>query len=171
MWIISAIIGILIATYLILFLGWHIPNHLAENKNPPYYMQVLSILYGVIGIMAIIDLINQKTKLNTIFSIYEFSSILLSIVYIYTIRARREGTKVSYMVRILYAVGFGGFSMGIVFGITSNITLSILNGLLAFILCLTPIPPVLDRYLTPPSKESTAWYAVLHKFKYPRKEE
>ena len=171
MWFISAIIGILITTYLILFLGWHIPNHLAENKNPPYYMQVLSILYGVIGIMAIIDLINQKTKLNTIFSIYEFSSILLSIVYIYTIRARREGTKVSYMVRILYAVGFGGFSMGIVFGITSNITLSILNGLLAFILCLTPIPPVLDRYLTPPSKESTAWYAVLHKFKYPRKEE
>jgi hypothetical protein len=171
MWIILSIIGLLIATYLLLFLGWHIPNHLTEKGKPPYYMVVLSILYAVIGFMALWDLIQRRNTLNVYYLIFEGGSIMLSVVYTYAMRTRYEGGTVGVWARILYALGFGAFIFGIMYAITYHLTVSIINGIFSGLLCLLPIPKWLDKYLTPPSKESTAWYAVLHKFRYPRKED
>jgi len=170
-WTILSIIGLVIATYLLLFLGWHIPNHLIGDKKPPYYMLVLSILYAVIGLMALWDIIQRREALNTYYLIFEGGSILLSIVYIYAMRTRYEGGKIGIVPRLLYALGFGSFTFGIMYAITYHLTVSIINGALAGLLCMLPIPKWLDKYLTPPPKESTAWYAVLHKFKHPRKED
>jgi len=171
MWTILSAVGILIATYLLLFLGWHIPNHLVEKGRPPYYMLVLSILYGVIALMALWDLFTRRYSLDMYALIFEISSITLGMVYIYAIRSRYNGNDVSIVVRWLYAISFGTFIFSMMYAITSHMLISTINGVFAGIMGILPIPHWIDKILTPPSKESTAWYAVLHKFSKPRKDE
>ena len=171
MWIVLTIVGIFIATYLLLFLGWHIPNHLTDDGKPPYYMSVLSVLYTVIMLMAIGDLLFYKPTSGLYPLLFDISSILLGIIYIYTIKARTAGDRVSYTIRILYALSFGTLIFSMFMLLTNSIFMSIANGVLATLMGILPIPPKVDKILTPPSKESTAWYAVLHKFSKPRKDE
>ncbi len=171
MWVIGIVLLIMLYTYIILFLGWHIPNHLTDKGKPPYYMVVLSILYAVISLMALFDLIKRYNQLSYIYLLFEIGSLIMGMTYIYAIRKRYEGGNVSYFTRIVYSLGIGMFIFGMLYAISSNMMISLFNGLLSTALCLLPIPTWLDKHLTPPSKESTAWYAVLHKFKYPRKED
>ncbi len=171
MWVVLTAIGIFIGTYLFLFLGWHIPNHLTDKGKPPYYMTVLSVLYTILMLMALGDLFFYKSIENIYSVVFDVASILLGIIYIYTIKARTEGDSVSQIVKFLYALSFGTLIFSMFMLLTDSLFMSIANGVLATIMGILPIPHKIDKILTPPSKESTAWYAVLHKFSKPRKDE
>jgi len=171
MWVVLTVIGIFIGTYLFLFLGWHIPNHLADRGKPPYYMTVLSVLYTILMLMALGDLFFYKSIENTYSLVFDVASILLGIIYLYTIKARSEGDNVPQIVKFLYAISFGTLIFSMFMLLTDSLFMSIANGILATIMGMLPIPAKIDKILTPPSKESTAWYAVLHKFSKPRKDE
>ncbi len=165
--ILLGIIASIIIGYLTLYIFWLLPNQVfSQTRNVPYHAKFFGLVMAAVAIMGMVEIYGGIKYGRPAYTVGGLAELLMGGSYLLAAWGRIESRSKLLALRIIFAISAGYLIATLVLPLST--TLAITIGLATASLCLLPIPESIERLLTPPKPEQTAWYHVVHKFPHLR---